>query len=526
MAFTLFRGQMKKEKLKDTKGYTHFDKRSNLEQNMKYVSCPDNVKNHHFMPLIHFNDISKKFDASKPKKFKQKVRPLYYSAHIDRSIYVFYANILNEKYNKRIRDCGIDDAVIAYRTNLNKKSSIDFALMAFAEMKKLKDCYVMIGDFTSFFDELDHKILKYKIKDLLGVESLSEDWLKVFNQITKYQYVELGTLIYLHCRKEGYLKDLFKQKWVKGKYHSFLACPMIDYKVENKLTDESDNISLLEDRINCRCIDKENNIWRKGACVNTKCYKSFNKISKISISDINKLQKVHKLIKQYNHKERKRGIPQGTAISAILANIYMLDFDRQVNSSVESLGGKYMRYSDDFIVIIPKCSDLKSVLSELYKNINRVKLEVKDEKTQIYEFDINSIKKVKDITSEYVKVQKKDKNMIEYLGLAYDGNMVAIKEATKFKFLRRASRKLRGIEKQRRMVQNEGDIGTRNFILNYTKKGSKGYVDRKTGRRVSGNYFAYENRANAKITECFDELGNPESIEERMGKIMKRLKNK
>ena len=38
----------------------------------------------------------------------------------------------------------------------------------------------------------------------------------------------------------------------------------------------------------------------------------------------------------------------------MLSNIYMLEFDAKINSYVTSKDGMYMRYSDDFIVILPK----------------------------------------------------------------------------------------------------------------------------------------------------------------------------
>jgi hypothetical protein len=47
------------------------------------------------------------------------------------------------------------------------------------------------------------------------------------------------------------------------------------------------------------------------------------------------------------------GIPQGTAISAVLANIYAIDFDQALNIYAISNGGIYRRYSDDIILVIP-----------------------------------------------------------------------------------------------------------------------------------------------------------------------------
>lgn len=41
------------------------------------------------------------------------------------------------------------------------------------------------------------------------------------------------------------------------------------------------------------------------------------------------------------------GIPQGTALSAVLANVYMIDVDEKINDIVKAYGGMYRRYSDD-----------------------------------------------------------------------------------------------------------------------------------------------------------------------------------
>lgn len=47
------------------------------------------------------------------------------------------------------------------------------------------------------------------------------------------------------------------------------------------------------------------------------------------------------------------GIPQGSPISAILSNVYMIDFDQELAETIFGFKGFYRRYSDDFIVVIP-----------------------------------------------------------------------------------------------------------------------------------------------------------------------------
>jgi RNA-directed DNA polymerase len=47
------------------------------------------------------------------------------------------------------------------------------------------------------------------------------------------------------------------------------------------------------------------------------------------------------------------GIPQGTPISAILSNIYMMGFDLAMQQRIHHIGGLYYRYCDDILLIVP-----------------------------------------------------------------------------------------------------------------------------------------------------------------------------
>lgn len=48
-----------------------------------------------------------------------------------------------------------------------------------------------------------------------------------------------------------------------------------------------------------------------------------------------------------------KGIPQGSPISALLSNIYMLDFDEMLNTEISRFGGLYRRYCDDIMIVVP-----------------------------------------------------------------------------------------------------------------------------------------------------------------------------
>ncbi|MGB0960893.1 MAG: hypothetical protein ACPGVK_11640 [Halocynthiibacter sp.] len=47
------------------------------------------------------------------------------------------------------------------------------------------------------------------------------------------------------------------------------------------------------------------------------------------------------------------GVPQGAPISDLIVNFYLIDFDAKLDQYARERGGKYMRYSDDILLIIP-----------------------------------------------------------------------------------------------------------------------------------------------------------------------------
>ncbi len=88
------------------------------------------------------------------------------------------------------------------------------------------------------------------------------------------------------------------------------------------------------------------------------------------------------------------GIPQGSPISAILANLYMIDIDKIIHDIVKSIGGIYMRYSDDFIIVIPQSNPNFSMnvinkINCIFNSIDGLTLE--PSKTQYYIFSDGQI---------------------------------------------------------------------------------------------------------------------------------------
>lgn len=51
---------------------------------------------------------------------------------------------------------------------------------------------------------------------------------------------------------------------------------------------------------------------------------------------------------------KSKGIPQGSPISGMLSNIYMMNFDKNISYIIKDKGGQYFRYCDDMIFIVDK----------------------------------------------------------------------------------------------------------------------------------------------------------------------------
>lgn len=110
---------------------------------------------------------------------------------------------------------------------------------------------------------------------------------------------------------------------------------------------------------------------------------------------------------------RSKGIPQGSPISATLANIYMLEFDHAISKLVGSLGGSYYRYCDDIFVIVPINTEL-DVPKAVEAEIKKIGLELNTNKTDeavFYEVD----------------GQLRCDKGIQYLGFIFDGVSISIR---------------------------------------------------------------------------------------------------
>lgn len=418
---------------------------------------------HAFYPLIHQVILTRRYkkidDSINEKtrahsyfningifKVNSKQRKIYYANHIDSQIYSFYANeILSIKYEKALKLIpGLSDCISAYRriptledSNKNK-GNIHFAKDVFDEIKRRQDCVAIAFDISEFFDSIDHEILKKAWSNLLGLDKLPNDHYNIFKSLTNFSYVKLDSI----------LKELN--------------------------------------------IKHPNEIFRKGI------HEYFN-----SRKDFKKQIKEKNLIKKHPFKNKTtgllQGIPQGTPISAFLANLYLLNFDINVLKEVQSLDGFYRRYSDDIVIICSK-ENYTHLKKFVLDHIQDFKLEIQDAKTQARLF-------VKDRLSQILKVYElfpdeslKENIPFEYLGFEFNGVKPLLKKASINKFYREAksysNKRIRAAAKENKFKYTQPNIHKRVFKRKiyklFTHLGSHGK------RR---NFILYANEASIIFNE-------------------------
>lgn len=141
------------------------------------------------------------------------------------------------------------------------------------------------------------------------------------------------------------------------------------------------------------------------------------------ICDINTFrEKVRPLIRRH---DKAYGIPQGTPLSGLFANIYMLEFDRTALGLLDSLGGSYRRYSDDIALVLPPGADLAGTVHTLTERLSAVGLATNEKKTCISQFAWDGSRLVR------------SGDECQYLGFTFDGEKTLIRSASMRRFYSR-----------------------------------------------------------------------------------------
>jgi hypothetical protein len=393
---------------KDIKNYFHFDAIYSKAHLQKLATNDSEVASHAFMPLLRFREEWVKFRKNGTKKVKS--RPIRYCCRRDAAILAYHRWRISQSYEDYLQNKGISDLPIAYRkmpkVGGGNKSNIEFAKDAFDTIRSLGNCDVTVVDISSFFESIDHQRLHSAWETIIGrpLDAAEE---AVFKAVTQYSVVDIKPAF-----------DRLKLFNRSGRSVS-----------ERKL----------------RKIDK----LKKAKHKRVVSLGEFE--SKICGGDAS----LPSLIQRHR---KLHGIPQGTPISDILANIYLHEFDLRLARWVRKKGGRAFRYSDDVIVILPRNrgEDFDVAFNYLQNSIKNFgnELKIKKSKAAIGRFIQHSGGQI------YTHIQGDAcKNGIEYLGFQYDGKKVQLKDSTLSNAWRKLKKRSHGWAKSYvKRFRNKGDF--------------------------------------------------------------------
>lgn len=421
---------MKKPDWIKAKGYIHItptlDVRNDWKKLYYKITNKEYIASYAFFPLIYAEIKERKYKKINKEehtnntlsgrthllrkndntvKKTRKIRPLHYASHFDSLVYGYYADVLSTKY-QTILDGNkhLDESVIAYRkikiddTSDIGKSTIHFAKEAFDEISnraKLDNGIAALTfDIESFFSGLNHQFLYKKWCEVMQVSKLPKDHLNVFKASTNFRYI---------------LRDDLRIRQVVGKRRVGF--------------DERKLFKIRRDK-GYKCFFRDNKDFREHIKQGKlRVYKNpFFKLDK----DLDKKVNI--------------GIPQGLPISTVLANLYLLDFDRKlIDKLVKGKGAYYRRYSDD-ILIVCSITDINEIKEFVIEEIKNSFLGISEAKTEQFifqdlEFDSKGNRRLTSIKVDG-KELKVNKPLI-YLGFEFRGYNTIIKSTNLARYYRR-----------------------------------------------------------------------------------------
>lgn len=145
-----------------------------------------------------------------------------------------------------------------------------------------------------------------------------------------------------------------------------------------------------------------------------------------------------------------KGIPQGSPISGLLANVYMVDFDNDIKNNFPDVF--YRRYSDDLVFVCRK--DQKIPLLEFIdKKIKDSLLNINSGKSFISYFRKENGKVICEKVTNGLD-ENKTRNYVDYLGLEFSGEKIFLRKNTiqklKYKQIKKAVKQLLNTQSQKR----------------------------------------------------------------------------
>jgi hypothetical protein len=399
------------------KPYIHFDVSLSEKSAVAYATDPQKVASHPFYPLFTYTLTTpriKKLPEGSEHRFEKdcKRRTIAYPAHKDGYILSYYKSILEKFYEDWLQVNSLSESVTAFRST--GENNVSLARKAFDFIKETPNCRIFITDVESFFDTLDHQVLKGIWSRFLEVNQLPDHHYAVFKAVTRYSVVEKHKVYNLfRLRLSG--------RFIKGKERSRLCSPK---QFREKVVGRG-------------------------------------------------------LVKKGPRVAEGKGIPQGTSLSPLLSNMYMADLDFEINRHVRSEGGKYWRYCDDILVVLPSPStfDIEAAIDQ---QLAKLKLSRSGPKTASFQ-------------SRELSFQRQ----LQYLGFIFNGTDAMVRSSSIHRYHRRLKKSLIAAEKRRtrESLDRPADAPLRkaalyNMFTDMPTRGRRA-LQRERRRKYSGNFIKY-----------------------------------
>ena len=126
------------------------------------------------------------------------------------------------------------------------------------------------------------------------------------------------------------------------------------------------------------------------------------------------------------------GIPQGTPLSGLLANVYMIGFDAVVQQHLGQLGGSYRRYSDDIALLVPADVDVSELLEFMARQAVLAGAKLNEQKTCVSRF-----------TRDDAGLLRCEGDLLQYLGFTFNGKSILIRAESMKAFYARMKTNIR-----------------------------------------------------------------------------------
>jgi RNA-directed DNA polymerase len=160
-----------------------------------------------------------------------------------------------------------------------------------------------------------------------------------------------------------------------------------------------------------------------------------------------------------NKNESDFGIPQGTPLSGLYANISMATFDGEMTLIAQRMGGSYRRYSDDVALLIPTSEGPAVAIDAIREALKNYGLELSEGKTDISVFN-----------RQHGNLQAT--KPFQYLGFTFDGARTLVRPSSLNRYYSKMNRGIRAkIHAAKRNNVDRDQIYLRELFKKYTHFG-------------------------------------------------------